>query len=36
VSFEFPWIPTRADANLRPHFDGHTFSVRLRVTPRGQ
>jgi hypothetical protein len=36
VSFEFPWTPTRADANLRPHFDGHTFSVRLRVTPRGQ
>jgi hypothetical protein len=34
VSFEFPWTPTRADTNLRPHFDGHQFSVRVRVTPR--
>lgn len=34
LSFELPWTPTRADVNLRPHFEGHTFSVRLRVTPR--
>jgi hypothetical protein len=36
LSFEFPWSGTRHEYPLRAHFDGHGFSVRLRVTPRAQ
>ena len=34
LSFELPWLSTK-ETTLRPHFEGHSFSIRLRVTPRG-
>lgn len=34
VSFELPAMTSKVDADLRSHFDGHQFSVRVRVTPR--
>lgn len=34
LSFELPVMTSRSDPGLASHFDGHSFSVRLRVTPR--
>lgn len=33
-SFELPVMTSKSDPGLRSHFEGHAFSVRLRVTPK--
>ena len=34
LSFELPEMSSKMDPSYRAHFEGHSFSVRLRVTPR--
>ncbi|HYN05975.1 MAG TPA: hypothetical protein VES67_01170 [Vicinamibacterales bacterium] len=34
LSFELPSMTSKTDPSLLSHFEGHLFSVRLRVTPR--
>jgi hypothetical protein len=34
LSFELPVMTSRSDPSLASHFEGHAFSVRLRVTPK--